>query len=382
MPYLDKSILDTLTKEEITKVVMSLGSGEPKKDSQNNLIFQTVCHGGDSYKLYYYHEPNGEHKGRIFHCYTKCSESFSIIELVIRAKRTQGVNFTWYKALRYIGQITGKLIEVSPDSIQENKPLINDFEWIERIKKAKNRKQNAIPQLKEINESVLDLFSPYPHEIWLNAGITREAMNRYEIGYYAYANQITIPQRDMDGRLVGVRVRNLTIENPDTPKYCPAYIEGQFLSHSTGSILYGLWVTKDKIKECGKALIAEAEKSCLLAYSYFGEDSYCIAATGSAITLTHQKILLKELGIHELIYMPDRDYVGTHDSFEAEIWWKKQLKKVRPFVQLCKVYIIVDDLDIIPFKDNALDMGLNLFLTLYDHKVEVTMNDYLEEDEE
>lgn len=379
MPYLDKSILDTLTKEEVTKVVMSLGSGEPKKDSQGNLIFQTICHGGDSYKLYYYHESNNEHKGRIFHCYTKCSESFSLIELVIRAKRSQGTNYTWYKALYYIGQITGKLIETTPDAIKDNKPIIKDFEWINQIKNAKNRRQNAIPQLKEIDESILNLFSPYPHEIWLNAGITREAMNRFEIGYYAYADQITIPQRDIDNRLVGVRVRNLTFENEDTPKYCPAQIEGKFLSHSTGSTLYGLWVTKDKIKECGKVLLVEAEKSCLLAYSYFGEDSYAVAATGSAITLTHQKILLKELGIHELIYMPDKDYQGTHDSFEAQLWWEKQLKKVKPFVQLCKVYIIVDDLDIIPYKDNALDMGLSLFLTLYDHKVEVTMNDYLED---
>ena len=64
MCYLDKdAILNSLSKEDITKIVMSLGSAEPKTDSSGNLIFQTICHNdinpNNSYKLYYYHEPNG-----------------------------------------------------------------------------------------------------------------------------------------------------------------------------------------------------------------------------------------------------------------------------------------------------------------------------------
>lgn len=377
--YLDsKAILDSLTRSDVTKIIMALGSDFPTQDNKGNLIFQTVCHCGKSHKLYYYHEPSENHKGKILHCYTDCGESFSIIECVIRSKRAQGVPITWYKALHWIGQITGKLIENDPEKIEKDNSIIDDFTWINKLKNAKNKRKNAIPELKEINENILDIFAPYPHEEFLNAGISIEAMNRFEIGYYSYADQITIPQRDLNQRLLGVRVRNLTFENEDTPKYCPAVIEGKSLSHSTGSVLYGAWVTKDRIKESGKVLIAEAEKSCLLAYTYFGEDSYCVATTGSAITLTQQKILLKELGVREIIYMPDRDYKGTHDSFEAQAWFEKQVKKVKPFVQFCKVYIIVDAFDIVPYKDNALDCGLETFLKLYDAKVEITMSNYLE----
>ena len=86
MPYYDKNaILKALTKEQVIKIVTDLGSKGYRTDSSGNLIFQTICHGGDSYKLYYYHEPTDQYSGRTFHCYTSCSESFSIFELVIRA---------------------------------------------------------------------------------------------------------------------------------------------------------------------------------------------------------------------------------------------------------------------------------------------------------
>ena len=112
--YLDaKAIKNNLTLDKVTKVVMSLGSQDPKTDSQGNLIFQSVCHGSDSWKLYYYHEGDESkgYKGRLFHCYSGCSESFDIVELVIRAMRCQGVNYTWYKALRYVATTADLLIE-------------------------------------------------------------------------------------------------------------------------------------------------------------------------------------------------------------------------------------------------------------------------------
>ena len=59
--YLDKdAILNSLTKDDVIQIVTSLGSSYPKTDSNGDLIFQSVCHGSDSWKLYYYHEPNEE----------------------------------------------------------------------------------------------------------------------------------------------------------------------------------------------------------------------------------------------------------------------------------------------------------------------------------
>lgn len=43
--YLDKdAILNSLTKEDIIKIVTYFGSSYPKTDSNGDLIFQSVCH--------------------------------------------------------------------------------------------------------------------------------------------------------------------------------------------------------------------------------------------------------------------------------------------------------------------------------------------------
>ena len=50
--YLDKdAILNSLTKDDVIQIVTSLGSSYPKTDSNGDLIFQSVCHGSDSWKL-------------------------------------------------------------------------------------------------------------------------------------------------------------------------------------------------------------------------------------------------------------------------------------------------------------------------------------------
>lgn len=372
MYLLDKdAILNSLTEEDIIKIVIKLGSGTPKRDADHNPIFQTICHNqpnpNNSWKLYYYTQ------SRRFHCYTKCSENFDIVELVIRANRTQGKTITWYKALRWIGQFTGKLIETEAKDITTAQ-CITDFEWINRIKAAQKGKRSA-PTLSEISENILELFCYHPHELWLNDNISTTAMNRYEIGYYGLTNQIIIPHRDKNGRLIGIRGRYLDQEDINLiGKYVPLQIEGKFLSHSLGSNLYGLHVVKDRIMSLKKVMLVEGEKSCLQAYSYFGEDSFVVATCGSAITRTQIKILLTELGVNEVIYAPDRDYHDPH-SYEAQIWWNKQVKKLAALVPYVKTTLVVDGQHRLDYKDSPTDKGKDVLLELLDEKVVITAED-------
>ena len=103
--YLDKKkILSSLTEDELIKVVCSLGSLPPKKTTKGELIFQTICHNkpspDNSWKLYYF-PPDGEYTYGSFYCFSKCQDKHDLVELVIRAKRTQGKTVTYYKALNY-----------------------------------------------------------------------------------------------------------------------------------------------------------------------------------------------------------------------------------------------------------------------------------------
>ena len=302
MSYLDKdAILNSLTKEDIIKICTEMGSLTCKENAQGELCFNTsICHGGDSpYKLIYYKD------SKRFHCFT-CSDSYGIIELVIRAHRLKGKTLTYYRALYYIASKTGRLYEKDSEQIPPEK-TITDFEWINRLKSAK-KNSKAVPNLTEINENILDIFWYAPYQGWLDEHITREAMSRFEIGYYGLTNQITIPQRDINERLIGIRGRFLNDEDVERfGKYVPLQIGGRFLSHQLGSNLYGIHVAKDKIRQCKKVMLVEAEKSVLQAYSYFGEDSFVVGLCGSNISKTQIKIILEQLKVEEVIVGLDRE---------------------------------------------------------------------------
>ena len=371
--YLDKElILSSLTKEDVIKICMALGSSYPKQDNNGNLIFQSICHGSDSWKLYYYCT-DIDYKKHIFHCYSRCSDSFNIVELVIRANRTQGKTITWYKALYYIAKTTGKIF--TGESKEETKTsVITDFNWINRLQQIKKNKK-SIPNLSEISENILEVFYYAPHQDWLNDNISREALSRYEIGYYGLTNQITIPHRDMNNRLIGIRGRFLDQEDIETiGKYVPLQINGRTLSHSLGSNLYGINVVQDKIKTIKKAMVVEAEKSCMQAYSYFGEDSFVVATCGSSITRTQIKLLLNYLQVEEIIYAPDRDYHESN-SYEAEVWYQKIIKRLAPLVPYCKVTLCADSKERLPYKASPTDMGKDILLELLDEKIVITADE-------
>lgn len=380
--YLNKkAILDSLTKEDIKKIVMSLGSGEPKTDREGNMIFQTICHNlpdeNNSYKLYYYHEPNElkGYKGRTFHCYSGCSESFGIIELYIRAKRVQGKVMTWYKALYQIAQMTGHLIEGDKTIIDETEE--SDVTWIKNISKYLNKKEYPIPVLSEINPNVLEIFDYRPHEIWLNDNISREALGRFGIGYWGEHDAITIPHYDINDRLIGLRLRYLDKKDIETiGKYVPAVIQGKTLSHALGNNLYGLNVVQENVRKMRKVMLVEGEKSCLQAYSYFGEDSFVVACCGSNITKTQIKILQK-LEVGEIIIAFDKEYHDPH-SFEAEAYYQKLLKKIEPYVLQFKISLVLDTENKLEYKDSPTDKGKEVLLELLENKITITMDDIIE----
>lgn len=371
--YLNKdTILSSLTNEDVIKICMMLGSPYPKKDSSGNLIFQSICHGSESFKLYYYCTDT-DYKKHLFHCYSHCSDSFNIVELVIRAHRIKGKILTWYKALYYIASATGKIYTES-NNIKDQESIISDFNWINKLQSIK-RNSKSIPTLSEINENILEIFYYVPHQEWLNDNISREALSRFEIGYYGLTNQITIPHRDINNRLIGIRGRFLDQEDIDTiGKYVPLQIGGKSLSHSLGSNLYGINVTQQRVKSIKKIMLVEAEKSCMQAYSYFGENSFVAATCGSSITKTQIKLILNNLQAEEVIYAPDRDYHDPH-SYEAEIWYQKIVKRLSDLVPYCKVTLCADSKNRLPYKASPTDMGKDILLDLLNEKITITVDE-------
>ena len=78
-----KELLPLITEDVIIDIMSDNGSpvyGEGETgEGQRYLIFQTICHGGHSHKLYYYVET------KTFHCYTNCG-TMSVFDFVKKAQ--------------------------------------------------------------------------------------------------------------------------------------------------------------------------------------------------------------------------------------------------------------------------------------------------------
>ena len=81
--YDKDNLKNKLTINQISQLLAELG-GEPTIEKSGSiLIAQTICHnhpGEGSHKLYYYDNT------KLFKCYTDCSSTFDIFELIIRTQ--------------------------------------------------------------------------------------------------------------------------------------------------------------------------------------------------------------------------------------------------------------------------------------------------------
>ena len=371
--YLDKdAILESLTKDDVIKLMSDLGSKDYKEGKQGELIFRSICHGSDSWKLYYYHEPYKEYPGRLCHCYSRCSESFSLWELVIRVKKQQGISMSFYQAVRYVANVTNNILYASEE--RQSIHRIDDLKWMNKILKAKNG-EHVVNTPDAIDEHVLEMFAPYHHELWLNEGITHSAMTEMEIGYFGRDNGIIIPHRGYDGRLVGIRERLIDERDVSTiGKYVPININGKFLAHSLGNTFYGIWQNQSKIKSIHKAIIYESEKSVLKNKGYFGQDDFSLALCGSNITSAQIELLINYLKVEEVIIALDKEF-KDHNSMLADLYRNKIYKKIAPLLAYCKVSVLWDDQDLLEYKDSPCDKGKDALLQMLDNKKVITMKD-------
>lgn len=369
--YLNKdSVLSAVTKQNVIDICRELGS-DYKKDSNGNLIFNTcLTHaGGDSYKCYYYHEPDKDKpgdKGKRFYVYTE-GRSYSLIDFVIQAYRVKGITLSWFQALTWIANKIGYTQSAADIPVNTEDSL--DLSWIERQK----RKSTAIRGFTPINEHNLEVFSyTTPITDWINEGIDSNTLQKFEIGYFARDNAISIPHRDRMGNLIGIRQRELSPERIEAfGKYHPSKIEEKVLAHRLGSNLYGLNNTISAIARHRRILIYESEKSVLKTDTFYGEDNYSVAVCGSNITDT-QIAIIKTLGVEKVILAFDKEYSDAH-SWKAEAYKNKLALKLEPLLNYASCYLVMDgEENLLEEKDSPVDKGKEVLERLMDNKILVT----------
>lgn len=364
--YNKDKIKSELTIDQVAELVSEL-HGEPIKNG-NVLVCKTICHNSiqeldqASHKLYYY-----ENTG-LFHCYTGCSEpTFDIFDLVLRVKSHENPNYQLPQAIDFVARYFGYSSE---NNFEEESYLKEDLTYLEKYDRINNIKiETQEVELKEYNDTILKNLPKPVITPWIEDGISQDIMNYYEICYDPKNCGIVIPHRDINGRLVGIRERNLSEENIEKyGKYRPAYIAGKMYNHPLSFNLYGLYQNKENIRRIKKVFVFESEKAVMQYATMFGqENNIAVGVCGSSF-INYQFWLLVGLGVQEVIIGLDKQFQELGDSEFKKL--THNLKNIHnKYGKYVTLSLLWDKENLLGYKDSPTDKDRDIFEELYKRRI-------------
>ena len=357
-----EKIKNDLSLEQIESLLSSLG-GEPIR--QNNIITsKTICHCGQSHKLFYYDNT------KLFRCYTECSEIFDVFQLVMKVKAMDGAEMALPQALKYIMNFFN-ITNTENDFFQdEEDKTLEDWKILKRYEKNNKieEKEKQIVELKTYDRTILKNLPKPRIGTWEKEGITNKVIQEHNICYNPVSEAIVIPHYDKDNNLIGIRERTLIKENEQYGKYRPTLLNKIMYNHPLGFNLYNLNNSKENIKKIKKAIVFEGEKSCLLYPSFFGsENDISVACCGSSFG-NYQMNLLLELGVDEVIIAFDKQFQQIGD--QEWVQWTKKLKDLhKKYNSLVHITFIFDKKNLLDYKDSPIDKGPEIFMQLFKERI-------------
>jgi len=376
--YDKDELKENLTLEQITDLVAELG-GEPiVVPNKNFILVKTICHGGNSHKLYYYDNT------KLFRCYTECDTTFDIFELVTKVKNNQNEKkFTPYQtregivikerewqlfdAIEYVASYFGILAQ--NEDFFEIQGQLQDWDILKEYEKNNQTQlEQQIVQLKIFDNSILR-YLPRPHiAAWEEEGIDYQVMINRGIAYDPIHEGIVIPHFDIDGNLIGIRERTLIKEEEKNGKYKPAILNKQMYNHPLSFNLYNLNNSKKAIKAIKKVIVFEGEKSPLLYASYFGEENdITVACCGSSL-ISYQVKLLLSLGVEEIIIAFDKQFKEIGDD-EWRRWKNKLIGIHDKYGAYVQISYLFDKTSLLGYKDSPIDKGPDIFMQLFKERI-------------
>lgn len=355
MSYSKEDVKDNLTIDDVYDLLEFFGANP--KDYGDYLVAQTICHSGESNKLYFYSE------NMMFHCYTHCG-SFDVIELVQKVK---GVDFNAaiYFLVNYFN-LQYKLDEADIDySSLDDWKIFDRTGKIEEIQ-SEDIKLNRI-HLKEYDDSVIAYYPQPRIAPFEDAYISYEVCKEMNIRYDPISGSIIIPHYDEDDRCIGIRQRTIIQENEVYGKYRPWYHNKKQYNHALAFALYNLNKSKENIRRAGLAIVFESEKSALAYSSFFSiENSLAVAVCGSSLS-RYQFESLQLYGAKEIVIAFDKDYTDTNDERYAT-FVEKMSRINKKYGSQCNLSFIVDTLGLLGEKESPTDRGKEVFLTLFKNR--------------
>ncbi len=346
----DKDLVkQQLDIEDISALLEELG-GEPEI-YDDKIVSKTICHDGNSRKLYYYDNT------QLFHCWTHCGDSFDIFDLVSKVKDID-LNTSVYFVVNFFN-LQHKIDEVEDENLTEDWKLFKKYQNIKDIAIVNNK-----IELPEIDPSLIENYPQPRYSNWEEEYISKEICDYMNIRYNPISGGILIPHYDENNRIVGIRERTLVQENEKYGKYRPIKIAGKLRNHPLGFNLYGLNKAKERISELGVAMVFESEKAVLQTMSYLGtKNNIAVGMCGSSLS-NYQFHLLLDAGAKEICIGVDRDFKELYDDEYFKVL-KKMEKMYQRYSPSCNISFMFDTKGLTGYKMSPTDCGKNIFMDLW-----------------
>lgn len=344
-----KGIIEQLNIEKIKDLLDQMDI--PYQEKESYLVMPTVCHNEDadeaSWKLYYYKN------NHIFYCYTNC-QSMSIFKFLKNYYETRNQDFDWYEDIYKVILDCSNYKQIDGFAPKKYKSIRNMYSAPEHIK------------LPTYSNGILDCFMKFYPPEWLNDGISKQTMDKFNIRYSTIQNKIIIPHYNINNELVGIRGRALNEwEVKNIGKYMPVQIEGKWYSHPLSLNLYGLNFTKNNIKKNRICYIFESEKS-VMQCDDFQMDNCAAAVCGSQLNKWQVKILIKECHPQEIVVCFDKE-----EQPPDELYFNKLYKLCSKYKNYANFSFIYDREKLLEMKDSPSDKGEEIFRRLLNKRVRI-----------
>lgn len=352
-----KEIKEALTSEQIIDLLDELGAEPKQTNIENEVVCRTICHTGDSHKLYFFKD------SKEFMCYTNCGH-LDIINLLENVMK-----LTFLDACKFlIKRFNLKNLESSKQGFATEK-IGEDFRRLKEIS-SNQQKTRDQEELKTYDKEILNNFHKLYHPFFYEDGITIETMKKFDIRYDILNQRIIIPHLDENGELVAVRCRNtdeILIE--EGMKYMPITHEGVLLSAKTTKYFYGLYYNKKNILTTKKVILVESEKAVMQLDSILNKN---ISLALSSSNLSSKQVeILKKLEIEEVIIALDKEY-EKYNSREEKLYAKKIRKSmIEKLNAYFNVSILWDVKGLIKLKESPTDKGESVFKELFKNRLKI-----------
>ena len=203
-----ENIKNSLTIDQVKELLYALG-GDPVIKGEL-IISRTLCHGGNSHKLYYYDNT------KLFRCYTECSDTFDIFDFIIKIKKLENIEYTLMQSINFIINFFG--LNVSFNNEVYSSAETDDWKILNNYEKKQEVKEERIIEFKYYDDAILKYLPRPKLPIWLNEGIAQDVMDYNGIAFDPVNWGIVIPHYNIDGKLIGIRERTLIKEEEENKK--------------------------------------------------------------------------------------------------------------------------------------------------------------------